>query len=185
MHCCDHKTNELKRWTNMLKVIWRACFALKLNQVFRLDHVDRQHDDVVEFALGWDFFSCLFWIYALQLPRLIPIRFVSFILLLYVLLTSKMSATIDQHKFNDISAKNTKNMHHGPLIGANTIAMKTIGADMKRPHAHISGSDFWLTTRKRCAKYDPSGTPMSPEAMATRPNLYATLQLWFVCFNFV
>lgn len=88
-----------------------------------------------------------------------------------------MSATIDQHIFNDISPKKTKSMHHGPLIGANTIAMKTIGADMNRPHAHISGSDFWLISRQRCAKYDPSGTPMSPEAMATIPNLYATLQL--------
>lgn len=88
-----------------------------------------------------------------------------------------MSATIDQHKFNDISAKNTKNMVHGPLVGAITNAMKTIGAEMKRPHAHINGSDFELITRNRCAKYDPSGTPMSPDAMATMPNLYATLQL--------
>lgn len=97
-----------------------------------------------------------------------------------ILLTSKMSATIDQHIFNDISAKNTKNMHHGPLIGANTNAMKTIGADMNRPQAHISGSDFWLVSRNRCAKYDPSGTPMRPEAMATMPNLYATLQLMYL-----
>lgn len=66
-------------------------------------------------------------------------------------------------------------MVHGPLIGAITNPMKTIGADMNRPHAHINGSEFWLTTRKRCAKYDPSGTPMSPEAMATIPNLDATL----------
>lgn len=97
--------------------------------------------------------------------------------LFVVMLTSRISATIDQHKFNDTSAKNTKNMVHGPLICANTIAANTIGAEKNKPNAHINGSVFWLIARKRCAKYDPSGTPISPDAMATMPNLYATLQL--------
>lgn len=118
-------------------------------------------------------------IFALKLPFFPPSLDFRDFSDVVILLTSKMSATIDQHIFNDISAMNTKNMHHGPLIGANTNAIKTIGDDMNRPHAHINGSDFWLISRQRCAKNDPSGTPMSPEAMATIPNLYATLQLMY------
>lgn len=59
-----------------------------------------------------------------------------------LLLTNSMSATIDQHKFNETSAKNTKVKHQKPFVRANTSAINTIGADMNSPHAQIIGSHF-------------------------------------------
>lgn len=90
---------------------------------------------------------------------------------------------MDQHKFNETSAKKMKKKHHGSLMCAITNAKKTIGDEMKRPQAHINGSQFWLMARIRWAKYEPSGTPISPDAMATMPNLYETLSFCFVIFG--
>lgn len=46
---------------------------------------------------------------------------------------------------------------------------------MNNPHAHMIGSHCGLFWRKRWAKYEPSGTPISPDSIATIPNLYDTL----------
>lgn len=82
-----------------------------------------------------------------------------------------MSATMDQHIFNESSATNTKKKHQRVLTSAKTNAKKIIGADMNKPTAQINGSHLWLRARNRWAKYDPSGTPMSPDVIATMPKL--------------
>lgn len=64
-------------------------------------------------------------------------------------LTSSMSATIDQHKFNVTSAMKTKKKHQLVLYGATTRPKYTNGADVMSPKAQISGSHDKFTRRRR------------------------------------
>lgn len=80
-----------------------------------------------------------------------------------------------QHKFNVTSAIKTQKKHQLVLKGATTRPKYTNGADVMSPKAQISGSHVKLTKRNRCARAEPSGTPINPAVIATRPNLYETL----------
>lgn len=90
-------------------------------------------------------------------------------------LTSSMSATILQHKFKVICARNTKNRHQFALYLARTRPKYTQGAEVINPKAQISGSHVESIGRNRWAIAEPAGTPIRPANIATIPNLNDTL----------
>lgn len=119
------------------------------------------------------FFCCVF----ISIPCALNIYFYQFINVVF--LTNSISATIDQHRFNETIPRKTNKKHHDPSYDAVINAIKIIGADTNRPIAHICGSHWELICRPRCAKYEPSGTPTNPANIAIIPNSYDMLFVFF------
>lgn len=60
-------------------------------------------------------------------------------------------------------------------------AKYTSGDEARRANPQMRGSQSSKRERRRCASAEPSGTPIAPANIPTRPNLYDTLSYRILC----
>jgi len=93
----------------------------------------------------------------------------------FFLLTSKISATIDQLRLRATSPRKTKAKPMSTLVRAKKNATKIKTDERTRPSPQIRGSDLGYFSLRRVLSIAPSGTPIMPETIVTAPKISETL----------